>query len=385
MPDTNQNKLGEEMNGFYWIYLAMLAFLLGYEFVRDREKRRLIYWGACGFLILLFAIQDFSVGYDMGEYMRQWDLIPTLTFREMLGHKFEIGYVLLCFLLERVFTSERVLLLAMAVMILLPYCRCFERETPDPMIALMAFTALGMYLHALIYWRQFAAMAILTFSHRFIRERKILPFLGIVALAMTFHKVAVVYVGLYILYRLPVNKWLLLAGGLCAGVMWAFGGKIIEIGIRWIYPRYTMNPRIVMGGGNLLAAMWAVVLLSYWLLGDRMEEGRVRLPFLMILIGAVIQPVCFAYYNFYRVVLFFRVGLVPMTGILYDALFCRKEGNRALALLGRVSPGMQRGILKVYDRRWFRLLGLIILFGVLAVWYDTEVGDLVYIMAPIGR
>ena len=99
------------MNGFYWIYLVMLAFLLGYEYSGTQEQKRLVYYGACGFLALIFVAQDFSVSIDIAEYMRQWAVIPTLSFREMLAHKFEIGYVLLCWALERVFSSDRVLLL----------------------------------------------------------------------------------------------------------------------------------------------------------------------------------------------------------------------------------------------------------------------------------
>ena len=156
------------MNGFYWIYLVMIAFLLGYDFCKTQENKRLIYYGACGFLILIFVLQDYSVSLDIAEYMRQWEIIPSLSFREMLVHKFEIGYVLLCWFLERTFESDRVLLLVLGLMILVPFCRSYETETENPMIALMAFVALGMYMHAIIFWRQLVAMAILTFSYRFL-------------------------------------------------------------------------------------------------------------------------------------------------------------------------------------------------------------------------
>lgn len=371
------------MNGFYWIYLVMLAFLLGSEFAKTREQKRLIYYGACGFLILLFVAQDFSVSVDMKEYMLQWTIIPTLSFREMLVHKFEIGYVLLCWVLERVFVSNRILLLVLGVMILLPFCRSFEKETENPMVALMAFVALGMYLHAIIFWRQFVAMAILTWSYRFIAKRRLLPFLLTVLLAMTFHKISVLFLLLYIAYRLPVTKWLLLLCGGCAVVLGMFGSEIIEFGIRVFYPRYTNFPRLSLGGGTLLALLWTVVVLSYWLLGDRMDDPRVRLPFFMILIAATIQPICFAFYNFFRIVLLFRIALVPMTAQLYDALFCRKEGNRALLLLERFTPGVHRLVLRVYDRRWFRIGAMLILFAVLFVWYVSELEDAVYVMAPI--
>ncbi len=371
------------MNGFYWIYLVLIAFLLAYEFAANSEKKRLLYYGACGFLVLIFVAQDFSVSIDIAEYMTQWDIIPTLTFGEMLSHKFEIGYVLLCRVLEGLFASDRVLLLALGVLIVLPFCRSFEEETENPMIALMAFLALGMYMHALIFWRQLVAMAILTFSYRFIRERRLLPFLVTVLLAMSFHKVAVVFIPLYIVYHIPINKWLLLFCLVCSVILGLFGPQIIEFGIAVIYPRYKNFPRLNMGGETLMALLWVVTLLSYWLLRDRMDDGKVRIPFLMVLVAATIQPVCFAFYNWLRVVLFFRIALVPMTAHLYVALFCRKENNKALALLERFAPRLHRAVLSVYDTRWFRVAAQLLMFAVLFVWYVSELEGSVYLMAPI--
>lgn len=371
------------MNGFYWIYLVMMAFLLWYGQTRQAETRRLIYFAGWGFLILIFALQDFSVSIDIAEYMRQWAIIPGLSFPEMLAHKFETGYVVLCWLLERLFESERVLLVAMALLILLPFSRSLEQETENPMIALMAFLALGMYLHAIIFWRQLVAMAILTFSYRYLRSRKLIPFLLVVAIAMTFHKVAVVFIPLYFVYNIPINKWLLVFCAICAVALGFLAEPIIEFGINVIYPRYKEFPRLVIGGDTLLALLWVVVLLSYWLLKERMDEPMIRIPFLMLLVAATIQPICFAFYNWLRVVLFFRVALVPMTAHLYTALFERKEGNKALALLQRFTPRLHGWVLSVYDKAWFRIAAQVILFAVLFVWYESELDGAVYRMAPI--
>lgn len=114
-----------------------------------------------------------------------------------------------------------------------------------------------------------------------------------------------------------------------------------------------------------------------------MVDDRIRLPFLMILIAAAIQPVCFAFYNFLRVVLFFRIALVPMTAQLYEALFRSKEGNRALALMARYTPALHRVLLSVYDKKWFQIAAQLILFAVLFVWYNSELDGAVYVMAPI--
>ena len=370
------------MNGFYWIYLVMIVFLLGYHFAKNSENKRLVYYGACAFLLLMFTLQDCSVSLDIAEYMRQWEIIPTLSLGEMLAHKFEIGYVLLCWFLERTFESDRILLLVMGCLILLPFCRSFEEETDNPMVALMAFVALGMYMHAIIFWRQLAAMAILTFSFRFLRQRKLVPFLLVVLTAMTFHKVSIVFVGLYILYRVPINKWLLLVCSGCALVLGLYGRPIIEFGISVIYPRYSHMALERIGGETLLALLWVVTLLSFWLLKDRLTEDCVRIPFLMILIGAALQPLCFTFFWWLRVVLFFRVALAAMTAHLYTELFQNKD-NRAMLLLQRCFPGVYRWLRPLYDRAWFPVVGQLLLFAVLFVWYVSELDGAVYRMAPV--
>ena len=370
------------MNGFYWIYLVMLGFLVGYSLANTKEQRRSIYYASVVFLLIIFIAQDFSVSIDIAEYMRQYAIIPTLTFGQMLTHKFEIGYVLLCRLLEMTFESDRVLLLAMGVLILLPFGRFYDRESSQPMVALMAFVALGMYMHAIIFWRQLAAMAILTFAIPYIRQRKLLPFLLILLAAMSFHKTAVVFLWIYLIYNIPIGKWLLIGCAGLAAVLGFFGNAIIDLGIALLYPKYALFPRLSIGGYTLLALLWVVTLLSYWVFRQRMDDPRVRIPFLMILTAATIQPVCFAFYNWLRIVLYFRVALAAITAELFVELFQNKE-NVVLALVNKVSPKLHGQIVKLYDTKWFSLAMQLVLFAVLFVWYVSELDGAVYRMAPI--
>lgn len=370
------------MNGFYWIYLVMIAFLLGYESSRDKENKRLIYYGACGFLLLIFIAQDFSVGVDTAEYMRQWEIIPNLSLSQMFVHKFEIGYVILCWLLERVFVSDRVLLVAVGMLVMLPFCRFFEEETENPMITLTAFLALGIYMHAITFWRQLIAMAILTRSFRYIRERRMIPFLLTVLAAMTFHRSAMVFFPLYFVYHVPINKWLLLCCAAMAIVLNFLAEPILDFAIARIYPSYLTYLRQVDGGYTLLALLWVVILLSYWLLRDRMHEPDVRISFQMLLAAAMIQPICFSWDTFSRIVLFFRVAMVPMTTYLYSALFMHPD-NKAMALLKRYVPRLHAVVYPMYSKRAFRVITQLLLFAVLFVWYVSELDDVVYVMAPI--
>lgn len=371
------------LNGYYWVYFVTLAMMLLYELKVQAESKRLIYHSAWAFLILIFVVQDFSVSIDIAEYMRQYYIIPRLTFGEMLTHKFEIGFVSLSRLIAYLFQSERMLLLVVSLIILVPFSQSYERETEDPMVSLMAFVALGMYLHSLYFWRQLMAMAILTYSYRYIRQCRLIQFLLIVLGAMCFHKVSIVFIPMYFLYKVPINKWLLVCGAACSALTWIFGRTIIELGIKIVYPGYSHHIREALGGETLFALLWVITLLSYWVLHDRLDEPNVRLPFLMTLVAAAIQPVCFAYFWWLRIVMFFRFALVPMTSHLYTAIFCRREGNAMLALLEKMSPRLYTVVSGVFERKWFRILGLLIVFGVLFFWYVSELEGRSYFMAPI--
>lgn len=371
------------MNGFYWIYLAMFGMMFWYDFAKTAERKRLIYWGACGFLLLIFSLQDFSVSVDTAEYMRQYEIIPELSAAEMLRHKFEIGYVLLCRGLAFLFQDRRILLLVMGCLILIPFSRSFEQETKAPMVAWMAFLALGMFQHAIIYWRQLAAMAILTFSYRFIRQRKLGPFLLVVLLAMTFHKMSAVFVIVYFIYALPVNKWLLFAGIGIAILAGCFCEPIMTFILTYVYEYHPMY-HIRDGGETLLVVLWILTLLSYWILKDRMNDGRVRLAFIMLLIAAVLQPVCFAFYNWLRVVLFFRIALVPICAELYDAFFCHPDGNPVVSFIQKRFPRLFAVVWKHSDIPWFQVATQLLLFAFLFLWYASELDGAVYHLAPLG-
>lgn len=370
------------MNGFYWIYFIMFAFLMGYHFAGSRETKTRLYWIACGFLILMFALQDAGVSTDIEEYMRQFALIPGLSFGEMLTHKFEIGYVLLNKMLAAMFESDRVLMVVMSFLILIPFGICFEKETEESMMALMSFLAVGMYIHSIIYWRQLCAMGILMFSYRFIRERKPVPFLLMVLAAMTFHKASVVFVVMYIAYVIPVNKWLMLGMGAVSVVLGIFGQPLVRFVTQFIY-KYEEFYFVPDGGFTMTAVLWIFTLLVYWLMRERLEEPRIKVPFLMILIAATLQPVCLAFYNWLRIVLFFRVAMVLLIPELYVTVFKQKENNKLLILMEKWMPGIHRAVLAVYEKKWFRATVQVVIFAILFLWYADELDGAVYLMVPV--
>ena len=370
------------MNGFYWIYLVMFAFLLAYHFVESRETKVRLYYAAVGFLILMFAMQDYSVSGDNDEYMLQYGIIKDLPVSEFLNHKFEISFVILNKILANVFQSERILFVVMSVLVMVPYAVWMEKESDEPMLALMSFVAVGIYFHAVVLWRQMCAMGILMLSLKYVRERKLWKFLLTVLLAMTFQKASAVFIVVYIAYAFPVNKWLMLAAVVGCVLMAVLGGLIMDFVQTYIY-HYEDYFFGLDGGFTMLAVLWVFTLLVYWLMHHRLKEPKIKVLFMMMLIGAVIQPVCFAFSNWCRVVLFFRVAMAMLIPELYITLFKTKENNGILATLETWTPGLHRAVLRVYDKKWFRGAVQAGMFAVLFAWYVSELDGAYYILAPV--
>lgn len=372
------------MNGFYWIYLIVFGLFIGEIISKKPERNTLLYYIACGTLILFFVIQDASVSSDTREYMLQYSLMRYMRIEPMLHHKFEVGYNLLCKLVGALFTGERAMFVAMALLILVPFFIWFRRESGEPMMALMSFLALGMYYNAIVFWRQFCAMAIMTFAWRYVRERKLLPFLGLLLLAVSFHKSAVLLAAVYIAYAVPVRKWLIPVCAVCSVLLGVLGKPIMVLVYKLIYTNYRADEYFYgMGGYNMFFALWAFVLVTYWLMRERLEEPKIKLLFMMTLIAATIQPVAFSYFFWCRIVLYFRVAMVMLLPELYTAVFCQKENNKLLNLLEAHTPKLYSGVMRLYDKRWFQCTVQIAMFAVLFVWYVTELDGAVYVMAPV--
>lgn len=370
------------MNGFYWIYLVMFAFLLAYHFVDSKETKVRLYYAACGFLILMFAIQDYSVSGDNDEYILQYGIIRDLPVSEFLNHKFELGFVIINKFLANTFQSDRILFVVMSVLVLVPFFLWMEKECENPMLALMSFVAVGIYFHAVVLWRQLCAMGILCFSMQYARERKLGKFLLTVLAAMLFQKAAAVFIVVYIACWFPVNKWVMGAAVAGCVAMAVLGGPIMRFVNTYIYS-YEDYFFGLDGGFTMLAVLWIFTALVYYFMSHRLQEPKIKLLFMMMLIAAVLQPVCFTFSNWCRIVLFFRLAMVMLIPELYAALFLSRENNKLLAILQKRMPKIYRFVDKHFEKKWFRGLVQAAMFTVLFAWYVSELDGAYYILAPV--
>ena len=86
--------------------------------------------------------------------------------------------------------------------------------------------------------RQVIAMALVAMSYKFVKEKKLLWFLIIVAFAMLFHKSAFIAFLLYPIYHMNINRVKILVATPVIGLVFVFNKPIFEFLLRFINDYY---------------------------------------------------------------------------------------------------------------------------------------------------
>lgn len=355
------------MNGFYLVFIVLCILWIAHTLTHSEKNKPLLFMAAGTVLVVFFCTQSGEVGADTKQYVSRYTWIANeASFFELLSFGWEQGYVLLNKLLSLLSREPRMLLVGMSFLILFPFFRWFHAESSVPMLSLICFVALGFWDMSMYIYRQWCAMALLTFSYRYIRKRQFKLFLILVVVAMFFHRTAAVALPLYFLYGLKLDKRLLMiAAGL--SVLLGISGKPI-LAVLNLFARIPEEGNF-NGGINMLLVLWAIVLLTYWLEKDNLRKPQVRLPFVMVLTAAVIQPVAFTFSIWARIVQYYNIALVMLIPVLYQSVCCRSKNNKVLMLVGQVSPSAAKKLASVYHTKGFRLVTQILVCLVLLVWY----------------
>ncbi len=165
---------------------------------------------------ILIAVAGFryQVGTDYMAYYRinvtDWE-----TVWEHLISFHEPGIRLISRISTMIADDGAVLIFICSVIIVGIYCLMIYRYSPMYLVSMLAFLFLGDWTGSFNGIRQYLAAAILFAGHRYILERKFIPYLLTVLVAMLFHTTAIVMIIPYFLFiRKPdATQFVILAVG----------------------------------------------------------------------------------------------------------------------------------------------------------------------------
>lgn len=239
---------------------------------------------AMGYLMLLAALRSPVVGTDTLSYCRYFRSAASCDslHRAWSVLRLEKGYVTFLYLLTRITANEQWLLVVSSVFSFYSFGRFISRYSRMPWMSVLLFYLLMLFDFFLSGMRQMLAIAILLFAYDKLREKKPIPFLLLVLLAVTVHSSAVLFLLLYPICHAKNQRR-------CLTVVFALA---ILVAVCWhpllrvmllLFPKYSYysGDEAFSSSGNLAVlsklAVYALVLLFGVLFGGKQtpEKGDV--------------------------------------------------------------------------------------------------------------
>lgn len=185
-------------------------------------------------LFLLFFRSD-KVGTDLSQYKIHFLNYSSMEWSVMIDTSRETGYAVLCKLISLFTDNFRWVMVASAVIAIVPIWIFYKKESEDYLITILLFINIALFAMYFSGLRQSMAMLFVVPCYYFSKEKKIVPFMIMVALAYLFHKSALTLVLFYPAFHLRLkNKWYLLLIIPVIGIIWYYNGPIFSFILQFV-------------------------------------------------------------------------------------------------------------------------------------------------------
>src|SRR5690606_33715510 len=182
-------------------YLLLLVLVVIIAYLGRRSGAELVRRASIGVVMLVLVgfagLRSSKVGTDTGNYLRMFSRADS--FSSVTEGKTEFGYNLLSWLARSISDSYTVLLLMIALVVVYCYVSTIVKLVKRYETAMFLFVTLGVYTFFFNGARQGIAAAICFWALPFLLQKRVVPYLAAIGVAVLFHKTALVALPLYFL------------------------------------------------------------------------------------------------------------------------------------------------------------------------------------------
>lgn len=299
----------------------------------DRRKWYCIF---CGTLwILISGLRGLSVGADTEVYYYMYLNVKNMSLDRLyqniilkitsnIGNK-DPGYDLFVKLTQVISDDYQVFLVVVAVIFMVPFLIWVWRESKNPLISFALFSSLFYAFFAITGIRQtIATSLIVLIGDRFVKERKLIPFLVVAFFAALIHMSALVFVPFYFLSRIKIRKTTSALAGLAFALAFIFRGTLKNLFIS--ISGYSDYAADYEGAGTytftfILIALYILSILSYRKDKNLKNNGRF---YVALYLAMFFVPLTFLNPSAMRIVQYFSIYLVLLIPEMIDAVFTKQ-------------------------------------------------------------
>lgn len=192
----------------YLVMLLVVLICIGREGSCKTERAK--NWNLMMALIPVFVLIAFKaecIGTDTSNYLNYLSSFgDEINYGEDGEKAMELGFQYLMIVLNRITDNSQSLLVTLGGLTVISLY-CFIKQTArNWCLALYFFICLGFFQFVMTGIRQSMAIEIMLLAYPFIKKRKIVLYMMMVALAFLFHKSAIVCAPMYLIANMKINK-----------------------------------------------------------------------------------------------------------------------------------------------------------------------------------
>jgi putative polysaccharide polymerase protein len=192
---------------FIFIYIV-LTFIIS-KVINKKFSDKIFLFLNFLLLFILAAFRDVSVGNDTQEYYRVFKTISLTNSINgiFITSRFEIGYLLLNYLITRFTNNFNVLLFITSFIYLYSVFKFIDKYSKSKFVAIMLFFTFSMYYSIFNIQRQCIAIAIFLYAIRFLEKKQYIRYVLLILFATMFHYIAILLIFLCFIPKIDLyNK-----------------------------------------------------------------------------------------------------------------------------------------------------------------------------------
>jgi hypothetical protein len=175
-------------------------------FFEKKAFNRRAFWIPLILLSILPGVRSSSIGTDTENYVYKYIVKYDPNYYEF-NENVEIGYQLLDRFILQFADNYFWLLFLTAFFIVFSYLRLIKKYSTNYVFSVTLFVTLGLYIFLFNGLRQALAMAIMTYSVKYLIEKKLIAYFLICLVASMFHMSALIMLPIYFIINFRLNTF----------------------------------------------------------------------------------------------------------------------------------------------------------------------------------
>lgn len=298
----------------------------------ERRNRILLFF-FFSFLTFLIMFRHESVGNDTHNYSNLFVKFSNMSWSELSRETIEVGFSFYTKFISFFSDEPQFFLAISAIAVTLMIYPSYKRLCVDTSLTIVIFCLMSTFVMMFSGIRQMMAIGIGFIAYEFTRNKKFIPFIIAVFIALTFHTSAFMLFFMYPIYHAKITKkWLVVFAPIFLVIL-LYNDKIFMV-LSLIIERYTrFNGDIISTGAYTMIFLFVALAIFSYLIPDETKIDKETIGLRNFLLFSLVIQFFAPLHNLAMRMNYYYIIFIPL--LLPKIIEFKSEKLKQVAIVGR--------------------------------------------------